>query len=108
MFNRNRNAGRSISFPWPLDGEGVASESENAGEPLPGELRCHRHTGSERDMAIPATPVDNPDKITASNPLRPLLVTVLVAKVMVSVFLLATVSFSPSVSADPGYLAALN
>lgn len=64
-------------------------------------------------MAIPATPADNPGKITpgkitVSSPLRPLLVTVFVAKVMVSIFLLATVSLAPPVSADPGYLAALN
>jgi len=58
-------------------------------------------------MAIPATSAGNPGEITASDPLRPLLVIVLVAKVMVSVFLLAAVSFVPPVTADPGYLAVL-
>jgi hypothetical protein len=43
-----------------------------------------------------------------SHSLRPLLITVFTAKVVVSAFLLATVSFAPPVSANVSYMAAMN
>ncbi|CAD7024029.1 hypothetical protein REJC140_00408 [Pseudorhizobium endolithicum] len=43
-----------------------------------------------------------------SHSLRPLLVTVFTAKVVVSAFLLATVSFAPPVSANGSYMATMN
>jgi len=47
-----------------------------------------------------------PEKQSASNSLRPLLITVFTAKVAVSALLLATASFAPPVSANGAYMTA--
>ena len=44
----------------------------------------------------------------ASNPLRPLFITVLAAKVAVAAFLVTAASFAPPVSADESYFSASN
>ncbi len=47
-------------------------------------------------------------RTTTSHSLRPLLITVFTAKVVVAAFLLATVTFAPPVSATGSYMAAMN
>ena len=57
--------------------------------------------------SIPAA-IDIPQQTAASNPLRPLFITVLAAKVAVAAFLLTAASFAPPVSADESYFSASN
>jgi hypothetical protein len=57
--------------------------------------------------SIPAA-IDIPQQAAASNPLRPLFITVLAAKVAVAAILLTAASFAPPVSADESYFSASN
>lgn len=64
-------------------------------------------------LSLPSVPSVSPASATsvpasAAHPLRPVLITVLAAKIAVSVVLLATISFAPPVSAGGRYLASLN